>query len=89
VQDYWILPSPDGSLSFNSSINNGGNNRSAARDPGVHTTRNFSASARSLGVSTSAVSAAVARLEQKLAVRLLNECQPNRVQAKIAKFFDA
>jgi LysR family transcriptional regulator, regulator for bpeEF and oprC len=35
-------------------------------------TRNFSASARSLGVSTSAVSAAVARLEQKLAVRLLN-----------------
>jgi LysR family transcriptional regulator, regulator for bpeEF and oprC len=35
-------------------------------------TRNFSASARSLGVSTSAVSATVARLEQKLAVRLLN-----------------
>jgi LysR family transcriptional regulator for bpeEF and oprC len=35
-------------------------------------TRNFSASARSLGVSTSAVSAAVARLEQKLAARLLN-----------------
>src|SRR5580704_5925836 len=35
-------------------------------------TRNFSASARSLGVSTSAVSAAVLRLEQKLAVRLLN-----------------
>src|SRR5271166_485041 len=34
-------------------------------------TRNFSASARSLGVSTSAVSAAVARLEQKLAARLL------------------
>ena len=35
-------------------------------------TRNFSASARSLGVSTSAVSATVVRLEQKLAVRLLN-----------------
>ncbi len=35
-------------------------------------TRNFSATARSLGVSTSAVSAAVLRLEQKLAVRLLN-----------------
>jgi len=35
-------------------------------------TRNFSATARSLGVSTSAVSAAVQRLEQKLVVRLLN-----------------
>lgn len=35
-------------------------------------TRNFSATARVLGVSTSAVSAAVLRLEQKLAVRLLN-----------------
>ena len=35
-------------------------------------TRNFSDAARSLGVSTSAVSAAVLRLEQKLAVRLLN-----------------
>jgi LysR family transcriptional regulator for bpeEF and oprC len=35
-------------------------------------TRNFSETARSLGVSTSAVSAAVLRLEQKLAVRLLN-----------------
>lgn len=35
-------------------------------------TRNYSATARSLGVSTSAVSAAVLRLEQKLAVRLLN-----------------
>ncbi len=35
-------------------------------------TRNFSATARALGVSTSAVSAAVLRLEQKLAVRLLN-----------------
>jgi LysR family transcriptional regulator for bpeEF and oprC len=34
--------------------------------------RNFSETARSLGVSTSAVSAAVLRLEQKLAVRLLN-----------------
>lgn len=35
-------------------------------------TRNFSETARSLGVSTSAVSAAVLRLEQNLAVRLLN-----------------
>lgn len=35
-------------------------------------TRNFSETARGLGVSTSAVSAAVQRLEQKLAVRLLN-----------------
>jgi len=35
-------------------------------------TRNFSETARGLGVSTSAVSAAVLRLEQKLAVRLLN-----------------
>ena len=35
-------------------------------------TRNFSETARSLGVSTSAVSAAVQRLEQKLSVRLLN-----------------
>ena len=35
-------------------------------------TRNFSETARSLGVSTSAVSAAVLRLEQKLAVRLLD-----------------
>ncbi len=35
-------------------------------------TRNFSETARSLGVSTSAVSAAVLRLEQKLSVRLLN-----------------
>jgi LysR family transcriptional regulator for bpeEF and oprC len=35
-------------------------------------TRNFSATARALGVSTSAVSAAVLRLEQKLAVRLLS-----------------
>ncbi len=35
-------------------------------------TRNFSEAARTLGVSTSAVSAAVLRLEQKLAVRLLN-----------------
>jgi LysR family transcriptional regulator for bpeEF and oprC len=35
-------------------------------------TRNFSATARARGVSTSAVSAAVQRLEQKLAVRLLN-----------------
>jgi LysR family transcriptional regulator, regulator for bpeEF and oprC len=35
-------------------------------------TRSFSATARVLGVSTSAVSAAVLRLEQKLAVRLLN-----------------
>lgn len=35
-------------------------------------TRNFSETARLLGVSTSAVSAAVLRLEQKLAVRLLN-----------------
>jgi LysR family transcriptional regulator for bpeEF and oprC len=35
-------------------------------------TRNFSEAARSLGVTTSAVSAAVQRLEQKLAVRLLN-----------------
>lgn len=35
-------------------------------------TRNFSETARALGVSTSAVSATVLRLEQKLAVRLLN-----------------
>lgn len=35
-------------------------------------TRNFSATARTLGVSTAAVSATVLRLEQKLAVRLLN-----------------
>jgi DNA-binding transcriptional LysR family regulator len=35
-------------------------------------TRNFSETGRALGVSTSAVSAAVLRLEQKLAVRLLN-----------------
>src|SRR6185437_6573516 len=35
-------------------------------------TRSYSESARVLGVSTSAVSAAVLRLEQKLAVRLLN-----------------
>jgi LysR family transcriptional regulator for bpeEF and oprC len=35
-------------------------------------THNFSETARSLGVTTSAVSAAVLRLEQKLAVRLLN-----------------
>jgi LysR family transcriptional regulator, regulator for bpeEF and oprC len=35
-------------------------------------TRNFSETARTLGVTTSAVSAAVLRLEQKLAVRLLN-----------------
>jgi LysR family transcriptional regulator for bpeEF and oprC len=35
-------------------------------------TRNFSETARGLGVSTSAVSAAVRRLEQKLAVQLLN-----------------
>lgn len=35
-------------------------------------TRNFSETARALGVSTSAVSAAVQRLEQKLTVRLLN-----------------
>ncbi len=35
-------------------------------------TRNFSEAARVLGVTTSAVSAAVVRLEQKLAVRLLN-----------------
>lgn len=35
-------------------------------------TRNFSGTARSLGVSTSAVSAAIMRLEQKLGVRLLN-----------------
>lgn len=35
-------------------------------------TRNFSETARSLGVTTSAVSAAVLRLEQKLGVRLLN-----------------
>jgi LysR family transcriptional regulator for bpeEF and oprC len=34
--------------------------------------RNFSEAARALGVTTSAVSAAVLRLEQKLAVRLLN-----------------
>jgi LysR family transcriptional regulator for bpeEF and oprC len=38
----------------------------------VAETRNFSETARALGVSTSAVSAAVLRLEQKLAVRLLN-----------------
>jgi LysR family transcriptional regulator for bpeEF and oprC len=35
-------------------------------------TRNFSETARSLGVSTSAVSAAILRLEQKLAVRLMD-----------------
>jgi LysR family transcriptional regulator for bpeEF and oprC len=35
-------------------------------------TRSFSETARGLGVSTSAVSAAILRLEQKLAVRLLN-----------------
>lgn len=35
-------------------------------------TRNFSETARSLGVTTSAVSASILRLEQKLAVRLLN-----------------
>lgn len=35
-------------------------------------TRNFSETARGMGVSASAVSAAVQRLEQKLAVRLLN-----------------
>jgi LysR family transcriptional regulator, regulator for bpeEF and oprC len=35
-------------------------------------TRNFTETARGLGVSTSAVSAAVQRLEEKLAVRLLN-----------------
>lgn len=35
-------------------------------------TRNFSESARTFGVSTSAVSAAVLRLEQKLSTRLLN-----------------
>ena len=35
-------------------------------------TRSFSETARGLGVSTSAVSAAVQRLEEKLAVRLLN-----------------
>jgi DNA-binding transcriptional LysR family regulator len=35
-------------------------------------TRSFSETARAMGVSTSAVSAAVLRLEQKLAVRLLN-----------------
>jgi LysR family transcriptional regulator, regulator for bpeEF and oprC len=35
-------------------------------------TRSFTATARGLGVSTSAVSAAVQRLEEKLAVRLLN-----------------
>jgi LysR family transcriptional regulator for bpeEF and oprC len=38
----------------------------------VAETRNFSETARSLGVSTSAVSATVQRLEQKLGVRLLN-----------------
>jgi LysR family transcriptional regulator for bpeEF and oprC len=35
-------------------------------------TRSFSTTARGLGVSTSAVSAAILRLEQKLSVRLLN-----------------
>jgi LysR family transcriptional regulator for bpeEF and oprC len=35
-------------------------------------TRSFSATARAMGVTTSAVSATVIRLEQKLAVRLLN-----------------
>lgn len=35
-------------------------------------TRNLSETARALGVSTSAVSAAIVRLEQKLSVRLLN-----------------
>jgi LysR family transcriptional regulator, regulator for bpeEF and oprC len=35
-------------------------------------TRSFSATARALGVSTSAVSATIIRLEQKLSVRLLN-----------------
>jgi LysR family transcriptional regulator for bpeEF and oprC len=38
----------------------------------VAETRNFSETARTLGVSTSAVSAAIVRLEQKLAVQLLN-----------------
>lgn len=35
-------------------------------------TRSFSATARAMGVSTSAVSASIIRLEQKLSVRLLN-----------------
>ena len=35
-------------------------------------TRSFSATARAMGVTTSAVSATIIRLEQKLAVRLLN-----------------
>lgn len=39
---------------------------------GVVETRSFSETARALGVSTSAVSAAVLRLERKLSVRLLN-----------------
>ena len=56
--DYWIFPPWDGSLSFNSSIDNGGGYRPAARPSGFHNvveTRNFSATARSLGVSTSAI----------------------------------
>jgi len=63
-------------LSFNSRVDNG--DLPIDRLHGILVflsvveTRNFSETARSLGVTTSAVSAAVLRLEQKLAVRLLN-----------------
>ncbi len=63
-------------MSFNFKVDN--EDRAIDRLHGVSVflsvveTRNFSETARSLGVSTSAVSAAVLRLEQKLAVRLLN-----------------
>jgi LysR family transcriptional regulator, regulator for bpeEF and oprC len=71
----WILHPSHGSLSINSSIDN-----QIAMDRlhgilvflKIMETRNFSEAARSLGVSTSAVSASMLRLEQKLGVRLLN-----------------
>ncbi len=70
-------------MSFNASIDNAaGNDRhqEAAIDRlhgisvflSVVETRNFSETARTLGVTTSAVSASVQRLEQRLGVRLLN-----------------
>ncbi|MES2183429.1 MAG: LysR family transcriptional regulator [Pseudomonadota bacterium] len=66
-------------MSFNASIDNiPPQERTIDRLHGISVflsvveTRNFSETARSLGVTTSAVSASVQRLEQRLAVRLLN-----------------
>jgi LysR family transcriptional regulator for bpeEF and oprC len=68
-------------LSFNASIDNDEDDDEEAPIDRLHgisvflsvvETRNFSETARTLGVTTSAVSASVQRLEQRLGVRLLN-----------------